>query len=161
MAIINSHSGLFTLQATQEVTAPLNTTWQFFSNPHNLLKITPPNMHFKITSQTQSRIYNGQIITYRVNVLPFYTANWVSEIYHVKEKSFFVDVQRIGPYKLWHHAHFFEEVTPQLTRIHDTVTYKPPFLIIGKVAHTLFIKKRLLSIFNFRAEAVEKIFSKF
>ena len=33
--------------------------------------------------------------------------NWVTEITHVNDKLFFVDEQRFGPYKMWHHEHLF------------------------------------------------------
>ena len=32
----------------------------------------------------------------------------------------------------------------------DIVTYKPPFGLIGRIANTLFIKKQLESIFEYR-----------
>ena len=52
----------FTLERTQFMPISLETAWDFFSSPANLVKITPPDMDFRITSPPQSGIYAGQII---------------------------------------------------------------------------------------------------
>jgi ligand-binding SRPBCC domain-containing protein len=31
-------------------------------------------------------------------------------ITHVRDRQYFVDEQRFGPYALWHHKHFFKEI---------------------------------------------------
>ena len=38
------------------------------------------------------------IITYKVSPLWGIKMNWMTEITHVKEKEYFVDEQRFGPY---------------------------------------------------------------
>ena len=56
-------------EATQVVPAPLEDVWDFFSDPQNLSKITPPEMSFQITSPLPSNAYPGLIICYRVRPL--------------------------------------------------------------------------------------------
>ena len=56
----------------------------------------------------------------------------------MKEYKFFVDEQRFGPYKLWHHQHFFEEKEDYVL-MKDVVTYAPPFGLLGWIANKLFI----------------------
>ena len=98
------------------------------------------------------------IISYKVT--PFFSIpiKWVTEITHVKEKEFFVDEQRIGPYKIWHHEHRFEEKEEGILMI-DTITYIPPFGLLGEVANYLFIKKRINQIFDYRYEMLAKLFN--
>ena len=59
---------------------------------------------------------------------------------------------------MWHHQHFLEE-TKEGILMTDIVTYKPPFGILGSIANSLFIKKKLKSIFDYRFVALEKIFN--
>jgi ligand-binding SRPBCC domain-containing protein len=48
----------------------LNEAWEFFSSPSNLKTITPPHMGFDITSHLEDKMYEGQIITYKVSPFP-------------------------------------------------------------------------------------------
>jgi ligand-binding SRPBCC domain-containing protein len=81
----------------------LDKAWSFFSSPLNLEKITPPDMSFLVTSdyKEDTKIYSGMIITYKVSPLLGIKLNWMTEITHVKDKEYFVDEQRFGPYALW------------------------------------------------------------
>ena len=65
-------------------------------------------MGFQITSGTAATMYPGQIITYRVSPFAGFTTHWVTEITHVLEEQYFVDEQRFGPYRMWHHEHHFK-----------------------------------------------------
>jgi ligand-binding SRPBCC domain-containing protein len=85
---------------------------------------------------------------------------WVTEITQVKEKEYFVDEQRVGPYLIWHHEHKIEPIEGGVLMT-DIVSYKPPFGILGSIANSIIIKKQLNEIFNYRTVAVEKMFGKF
>ena len=114
-------------------------------------------MGFKITSGDPTEMYEGQIITYVVGILPGVKSNWVTEITHVNEPSFFVDEQRFGPYSMWHHQHSFEESNDGIIA-RDKVSYKIPFGMLGHLANSLFIQDQLRSIFTYRAETLSQIF---
>ncbi|MCB0340173.1 MAG: hypothetical protein KDD53_11245, partial [Bdellovibrionales bacterium] len=64
----------------------------------------------KIMSELPDEIYNGLIIRYKVRPVLSIPLNWLTEISHVNEPHFFVDEQRYGPYRMWHHQHHFKEV---------------------------------------------------
>ncbi|WP_321286657.1 SRPBCC family protein [uncultured Sunxiuqinia sp.] len=149
MKTIKKHAGIYTLNAEQKLPISLNDAWEFFSNPENLEKITPPSMDFKITSGETAPMYPGQIITYRVSPFPGYKTNWVTEITQVQEKHFFIDEQRFGPYKMWHHEHLFQEIADG-TLMTDKVSYKLPLGVLGHLAHQLFVKGQLEHIFAHR-----------
>ena len=100
----------FQLKKTQLLNTDIDTIWDFASSPKNLKEITPDYMLFNITSEgLPEKMYPGMIITYEVSPLLNIKMKWVTEITQVVEKKFFIDEQRIGPYSLWHHQHFFEE----------------------------------------------------
>lgn len=143
----------------QSFPASVDDVWEFISSPKNLKLITPPYMNFEITSKDlPEKMYQGMIIVYRVSPLPFFRVQWVTEITVVKEKEYFVDEQKSGPYSFWHHQHFLLK-TKEGVLMKDIVSYKPPFGFLGAVANSLFIKKNILRIFSFRKSALENIFS--
>jgi ligand-binding SRPBCC domain-containing protein len=150
--------GFYQLKREVHLAADIETVWEFISNPSNLKRITPDYMMFDITSSDiPDIIYEGMIITYLVSPIAGIKTRWVTEITHIKEKEYFVDEQRVGPYKIWHHQHFLSK-TEKGTLMHDIVSYKPPFGFLGEIANTLLIKKRLNHIFEFRAKALDNIF---
>lgn len=95
------------------------------------------------------------IITYKVSPLLGIKLNWVTEITHVKDKQYFVDEQRIGPYAMWHHEHKIEPIEGGVLMT-DIITYQPPMGFLGVIANSLFIKKQLQDIFDYRIMALEK-----
>lgn len=159
MIHFKKHSGIYTLETEQELAVSIKEAWNYFSSPENLEKITPPSMGFKITSKVDKKAYEGQIITYKVSPVPFIKTNWVTEITKVKEACFFIDEQRFGPYKMWHHEHFFESLPNGNTLMKDKISYKIPFGFLGHLAQALFVKKQLTSIFTYRYNTLEKLFN--
>ena len=157
MVSIHSHSGIYTLQTQYLLKISLKEAWNFFSSPENLSKITPEHMGFRITSGIPAKMYPGQIITYKVSPFPGFQTNWVTEITQVAEGSFFVDEQRFGPYRMWHHEHHFEARGDGVLMT-DRVSYKLPLGILGRLAHLLFIKNQLKQIFDFRGKILDKMF---
>jgi ligand-binding SRPBCC domain-containing protein len=146
----------YQLVKTQKLSGSINEVWNFIASPENLKEITPRNMGFIITSNNGSeRMYPGMIITYKVSPMFGIKVNWVTEITHIKEYEYFVDEQRIGPYSMWHHQHKIEPVAGGVLMT-DIVTYKPPFSFMGIIANSLFIRKRLQQIFDYRSIALEK-----
>ena len=144
---------------TQEQQLPISrqAAWDFFSTARNLSKLTPPEIDFEIVSQPGEKLYDGQIICYRMKVLPLIRMNWVTEIKSVEEGISFVDEQRYGPYKFWHHRHTFEAIEGGVL-MRDHVHYAVGFGPFGAIAHAFFVRRKLVEIFNYRRQALVKIF---
>ena len=151
----SKHSGIYTLEVVQELKLSLHEAWKFFSAPQNLQKITPKEMGFKITSKVEGKMHAGQIITYRVGILPGIKSNWVTEITHVENEKFFVDEQRFGPYSMWHHEHHFEEKNGKVI-MRDKVSYRLPLPWLTNLFHGLIIKPQLKKIFGHRFTVINQ-----
>ena len=148
------------IKTFQKIPISLERAWDFFSNPANLQAITPDNMGFKVISKHHGDImYAGQIIEYTVKPFLGIPLYWMTEITQVKDKQYFIDEQRYGPYSLWHHQHHFKEI-PGGVEMTDIIHYKNPFWIFGRLANTLFVKKQLDGIFDYRFKKVEEMFGK-
>jgi ligand-binding SRPBCC domain-containing protein len=145
----------------QKVNASLNELWDFISAPQNLKDITPDYMGFDIRSKNlPSKMYAGMLIAYKVSPLMGIKLNWLTEITQVKEKEFFIDEQKAGPYKLWHHQHHLIPIKNGVL-MKDIVTYIPPFGFLGSIANQWIIKRKLKEIFDYREAKIVKIFGEY
>jgi ligand-binding SRPBCC domain-containing protein len=152
---------IYHLKRTQFLPITLEEAWSFFSSPKNLARITPPTLRFEIVyiSGDQNETYPGQIIRYRIGLLPGITVNWMTEITHVNKPHNFIDEQRFGPYALWHHQHHFKEVKGGV-EMTDELNYAIPFGFIGRVANALFVERKVKDIFEYRFKILEKLFTR-
>lgn len=148
---------IFQTKTNQIIPISLDKAWSFFSDPGNLSKITPPWLNLKITSDLLGKMYEGMIISYKVYPFLGIPSNWVTEITSVKEKSFFIDEQRFGPYKFWHHQHHFKEINGGV-EMTDIVNYALPFDPFSRMLNNILVEKKVNEIFEFRKEVLNKLF---
>ncbi len=148
------------LERTQRIPVTLDEAWEFFSSPENLKIITPPYMGFDIKSGGGAHMYAGMIIRYTVRPLLAIPMNWVTEITHVKEKSFFVDEQRVGPYAVWHHQHHFKEIQNGV-EMTDIVNYKLPLGILGELLEPILVRSKIQEIFDYRNRKMVELFGNY
>lgn len=143
----------------QLINTSVDELWDFISTPKNLSRITPPEMCFEIiNSDIPDKIYSGMIICYNVRPFLGIKTKWVTEITHLKEKAYFVDEQRVGPYSIWHHQHIIREENNGVF-MQDIISYSPPLSILGTIANRLFIEKKLNEIFDYREKVINSFFA--
>lgn len=151
---------VYSLKSVQKIPAPLDEIWHFFSDAKNLAALTPPHLNLKVTNAVYGKgVYAGQVMTYNVRPLLGIPLFWMTEITHVEEKKYFVDEQRKGPYKLWHHQHHFKTIEGGV-EMTDLVHYRLPLGLLGSLAHSLVVKKELEKIFLYRYEKVIALFGR-
>lgn len=153
---------IYVLKKTQILPISMQKAWEFLSSPYNLSLITPPDMSFEIKNDIKrdDKMFAGQIIVYRIGILPFIKSEWVSEITQVVQDSYFIDEQRSGPYAFWHHLHKISLVEGGV-KMEDVIHYRIPFGLLGKLLNVIFIRKKLESIFSYRFAKLEQVFGKF
>jgi ligand-binding SRPBCC domain-containing protein len=144
------------LESKQWLPLSLEEAWKFFSMPENLNRITPPDMSFEILTGSGEKTYAGQIITYKIRPMLNIPMNWVTEIIQVEEEHYFIDEQRFGPYRFWHHLHRF---TPKDGGVlmEDVLHYALPGGWLGEFFGG-FVHKKVKGIFAFREEELNRIF---
>lgn len=146
------------LKSIQSLPVSLEKAWKFFSDPHNLITITPPFLNLKITNELFGHeVYTGQVMMYTVKPLFGVPVSWMTEITHVERHKLFVDEQRKGPYQLWHHQHHFKVIEGGV-EMTDLVHYRLPFSFLGDIAHTLTVRKKLSEIFAYRYFKINELF---
>lgn len=149
---------VYSLQSVQKVPASIDAVWAFFSDANNLKAVTPPHLNLKVTNNVYGdAVYAGQVMTYTVKPLLGIPLAWMTEITHVVEGRYFVDEQRKGPYKLWHHQHHFKPIEGGV-EMTDIVHYRLPLGILGSLAHGIIVKKELQKIFTYRYQKIVALF---
>jgi ligand-binding SRPBCC domain-containing protein len=148
---------MYRLQTTQWLPLSLEEAWDFFSSPANLSRITPSEMRFEILEGADRRTYAGQIIRYRVRPLLGIPLGWTTEITHCVDQQYFVDEQRFGPYKLWHHQHHFQEQDGGVMMLDDLhyALYGGP---LAGLINALVVGPRVREIFAYREQKLREIF---
>ncbi len=99
------------------------------------------------------------IIAYQVSPLMGIKTTWVTEITQVQDLRYFVDEQRVGPYRMWHHQHLIETAEGGILMT-DIIDYQPPMGFLGAIANKLVICEKLEEIFTFRTKKLEEFFGK-
>ena len=148
---------IYRFTKSQLLPITIDKAWAFLSDAKNLKKITPDYMGFNIIEKEDTKMYAGQIIQYIVTPILGIPTKWVTEITQVKDKSYFVDEQRFGPYSLWHHKHFIKEVDGGVEML-DIIDYKIPFGLIGRIANPILVKPKLNEIFDYRKQKLIDLF---
>lgn len=149
---LEATEAVFCKYEEQFVPKPLAEVFPFFSDAHNLEKITPDFLNFKIQSISTPQIQAGTKIQYELKLhgIPL---GWTTDICVWEPPVRFVDNQESGPYALWYHEHSFEEV-PGGTVMRDWVRFKLPLGKIGGWFGYAKVKGDVDKIFEFRRKVI-------
>ncbi len=148
---------LHQFSGTHFLPVDLETAWGFFSDPRNLQSMTPPWLNLVPTSEVPQEMHPGLIVTYQVKPALGIPVAWVTEITHVVDRELFVDEQRSGPYRFWHHQHHFREVVGG-TEVCDILHYALPLGLAGDLVGRALVRKRVAGIFEYRRVALNERF---
>ena len=146
----------YQLHRAQRVSASLSEVTDFFERPENLEFLTPTFLRFKTHTPGPIEMKVGALIDYTI-ALYGVPMRWRTLIEEYVPSEHFIDVQLEGPYKRWHHLHTFRSIEGG-TEIGDTVTYELPMGPLGAMAHSLFVKSQLETIFAYRYRVVAQKF---
>jgi hypothetical protein len=141
----------YSLERTQVVPVPLEQAFAFFADAHNLERITPPWLRFRI-AEVPDELAVGARLRYRLSLFGI-PIRWRTEIVAWNPPRSFVDVQRRGPFRLWEHTH---RLTPGRRRDGDLRPRPLPALprparrLVGR----LLVRGWVEGIFDYRAERV-------
>ena len=145
-----------TLRREQRIPRPIDQVFTFFSDAHNLEELTPPWLRFHVLSPRGIAIRKNTELNYRLR-LHGISISWKTEIRIWDPPHRFVDLQRKGPYRLWHHTHLFEPFNGG-TKMTDVVRYRLPFGILGRLAQAMFVDRDVEKIFDYRYEKIAALF---
>jgi ligand-binding SRPBCC domain-containing protein len=151
--VFGNDGGAFTLTAEQWLPRPVDEVFRFFADAGNLDALTPRWLRFEIVTPRPIEMKVGALIDYRLR-LRGWPIRWQSEISDWSPPHRFVDEQRRGPYRLWHHTHTFA-ARDGGTLVRDVVRYDVPG---GAVANALLVRRDLRKIFTYRQRRLAERF---
>ena len=137
--------------------APRERVFAFFADAHNLERITPRFLAFRVLNTEPIQLAAGAHIDYRLRLhgLPL---RWRTAITIWDPPTRFRDTQVRGPYREWVHTHDFED-EDEGTRVTDHVRYRlpgPP--IASHIVNALLVGPDTRRIFEFRHTALAQAF---
>jgi ligand-binding SRPBCC domain-containing protein len=141
------------LERSQRIELPADRAFDFYGDALNLEPLTPPWLHFEVTTPMPIAMGEGTILDYTLK-LHGVPVRWQSRIEIWEPPRRFVDIQARGPYSLWEHTHLFEPDGDDATIIRDRVRYAIPLGPLGAIAHRLFVRRDLRRIFDYRRDSV-------
>ncbi len=143
----------FLFKSQRTIKKPLPEVFEFFSNAHNLAAITPPWVNLEILTPAPIEMFVGTRIDYRLKLHGF-PIRWQTEITEWNPPHSFLDEQRRGPYRLWRHAHTFDE-TEEGVVVGDVVEYA---VWGGGLVDKFFVRPDIQKIFAYRSKQLDEIF---
>jgi ligand-binding SRPBCC domain-containing protein len=149
---------IYELKRNTTIPASLDEVFSFFSEAENLNAITPPWLYFKILTPLPIKMKKNALIDYSIKLLGL-QMTWKTEISDWQPPHRFTDRQIKGPYRVWEHAHIFEERGGE-TQMEDVIRYAVPGFVLSPLIHFLFVRPRLERVFDFRETAILEYFSK-
>lgn len=141
------------LESSQWLPWSRDQVFEFFSDAFQLETLTPPFLCFHVLTPAPIVVREGLRIDYRLKLrgLPL---RWQSEISVWEPPNRFVDEQRRGPYRRWHHDHIFEEADGG-TWCRDVVDYA---VMGGWLVERMFVRPDLVRIFGYRQAKLRELF---
>lgn len=147
---VDAKSG--SVEARQTIDRPIEDVFRFFSDPHNLERITPDFLRFRVVSVTTPAIEDGTLIHYRLKIRGV-PVRWTSRIEAWKPPYYFCDRQIRGPYGHWFHEHIFEK-SGKGTVIQDRVRFRLPFHALTRWIALSWVASDVEAIFRYRTKRI-------
>ena len=152
ISVEHVRGGAYRLTSIFALQQPIDLVFSFFSDAHNLEKLTPPWLKFRVLTPAPIRIERGTTIDYRLRIhgLPI---RWTSEINVWEPPHRFTDRQLRGPYRRWDHEHTFRE-NDEGTLVGDRVEFE---VLGGRIPGRL-ASADVLRIFAYRRARLGELF---
>lgn len=141
-------------QVSLTLPLPVAEVFDFFSQPANLLRITPAEMHMRLI-EAPTRIQLGSRVTLEARRHGV-SQRIVSEVVVFEPHAAFADEQREGPFRKWLHQHRFEAVAGG-SRVIDRIDFEPPGGILGLMLNAAAIERDLKWLFDHRSQKLREI----
>ena len=144
------------LLSRQRLARPPGEVFPFFADAHNLERITPPWLRFRVLTPRPIAMGEGALIDYRLT-LHGVPVRWRTRIAVWEPPHRFVDEQLSGPYRLWRHEHRFL-ADGDGTLALDTVEYALPGpAVVADLGQRLLVGRDVELIFRYRGERIAEL----
>ena len=116
---------IYEFNQEQRLPISLQEAWTFFSEPKNLIKLTPSEMKMKLLKKEAGQGELHETVVFGFKLLGIIPQKWKSEIRDWNPPHSFRDIQITGPYRQWNHLHRLEEFNEGV-KVIDHIKYALP-----------------------------------
>lgn len=135
---------------------PRDEVFAFLADPHNLDRLTPEWLRFRVLSPVPATLASGTTIDYRFR-WRWLALRWRSEITRWQPPARFDYAQRRGPYRGFHHEHHFV-ARDGGTDVIDRLRFSPRGgFLLGRLLAP-YLRADVDAIFRYRVERLREIF---
>ena len=127
----------------------------FHTDTRNLGKISPTYVKNKIL-EIKLPLKYGSEIKLAVTQFKILRTVWHIKIDEFEPYEIITDLQIKGPFKYFRHSHCFKEENGK-TLMTDRIEYALPLGFLGKLAHSLFVKKMIEKQFAYRHKKTKEV----
>lgn len=130
--------------------------YRYVADPTNLERLMPPGMKVKLIHADDNPVREGTLmeLQFKLGRFPF---RWMGRVTECRENEYFKDVMEYGPYRTWEHSHMVDR-EGEHTTLQDLVYYELPYGLLGRMAHGIFVGRRLKAMFAHRARVMRSEF---
>lgn len=137
------------------IRSPIEEVFLFHTDVNNLIRITPP--FIKVIVEHADPAGQGQRVNLLVKQFGFIPMRMHMEFFLYDYPACLADRQVKGPFKKMVQYRYFEDMGGGYTRMRDVFEYELPFGSLGKLAHSLLIRKMIEQMFTHRQNITKKI----
>ena len=135
-----------TFERSAEIAAPAAAlrAWHFEAGAFE--RLNPPWEKARVI-ESPGELVDGARAVIEVGIGPLRT-RWVAE--HEITADGFIDRQVKGPFAFWEHQHRFLEVDDSSSRLVDSIRYRLPLGILGRIFGGPLVRSKLDRMFRYR-----------
>jgi len=133
-----------------KVNADRSDVFEWFEHRGSFRRLMPP---WEVAEEVRSddTLQNGSKRIFRFPLGPI-KMTWVAEHLGYQPPEKFEDIMVKGPFKSWHHKHYFENRGDGQCYVRDDVEYSLPMGLPGRLVAGRSIKRRLDRMFRARSQ---------
>lgn len=138
-----------------EISADVETVFAFHTDPENLKRITPGYIHVSILRHDP--MGEGSEVELRVRPLFLFSQHWHMRFDIYDPPRRLGDVMLRGPFPHWKQVREIIPLRNGNTLLSDTVEYELPFGGLGRLGHSLIMRRQIRSMFHQRQKRIKRL----
>ncbi|MBL7999537.1 MAG: SRPBCC family protein [Candidatus Kapabacteria bacterium] len=147
-------STTYSYSSSIEIACTPEQLFDFHTDHKNLGRITPDGIRVETLYVEPTAV--GSRIEMKVTQFGFFTSRWTIVFVGYERPTYLADEMKNGPFSYWLQERRIS-TTDNGSVLLDSVTYRLPFGILGSIAHSLFVKKQIETMFRLRQQRTKEL----
>ena len=141
-----------TFERSSKIQVPVSALRQWHFEKDAFERLMPPWEKVNII-EFPGELTNGCRAVFQVGMGPI-KQTWIAE--HEITETGFIDRQVEGPFAFWEHHHRFLSLGADSSRLVDSISYRLPFGVLGRIFGIPIVRSKLNRLFRYRHEVTRE-----